>query len=1528
MNPLQNQVLQEFCDRATHYSIDISKYKIVETLENSITNDLNSYQLNEFIANTCASFIAREPDFSNLAVEYELKNIYDSTGHDFATCVQKQFDFNLVSEKYYNFVMRNNSYLSEMLVHSRDNLIDFFGLKTLTRSYLLKDKNKKIIETPQMMFARCAIQIHGLYDKTDPEYLFELITQTYNLMSQLYFTHATPTLFNSGGKYPQLSSCYLLQCSDDLEGISKTISDVMKISKWAGGIGVNLSDVRADGALIKSNGGSSNGIIPLCKVLESVARYINQCFAKDTIVYSKRGAVTVENIRVNDKLITKDGSFQKVIGISTKNVNKELYKIRVNHSFESTNVTGEHQIYAIINQAKILNFSVIKNRLNKKITEPIYVSASDLKEGDFIGFPIPTLIEDLPQDTDFFRFYGIMLGDGHACKRERNNIEMGITLGTETKQDVYNFVTNYLTSKNVHYWTSRQDEKKTIYVRWSQNKEKLPITFDDIYDDDRNKIIKNEYMHLPKNKTLALIKGLMETDGHCDKEIYFNTSSRPLAFSLRYLFLRLGILTSGHIRPSGESHEIRPGEIITTKKDGYVLRIPKHSELEPIYGDRVEYSTRIKFFEYNGILWSRIRSIEKEHYNGVVYDFNMENNHNYMTDMGLVHNSGKRAGSVACYLEPWHSDIYEFIELRKNTGDENLRARDLFLALWIPNAFMRAVESDGPWYLMTPDVCIGLTEAYGTKFDELYYSYVQQGKYVKEIKARELFVKIIESQIETGMPYMLYKDHANEKSNQKNLGTIKCSNLCVAPETKILTDKGYLEISTLKNKNVNVWNGEKFSNVKIIQTGKNKKLIRIKFSNQEYLDCTPYHKFYIYKTKCKTEVIEASKLEAGMKLIKFDLPTINSDEEIVSPYTAGLFTADGTYDNAGFEEKRCKYKSHYKKLCQRHMSLLDHETEENCCLDKDDGICIAKSYLKKPRIVLYGVKKELVQYLDIRDDVVITKGEIRDTVRLNADLPEKYYVPINCSINTKLKWFAGLCDGDGCISVNDGNKSIQISSIHLDFLKNVRLMLTTLGVNPKISMMHEKANRLMPDGKGGEKLFECQTCYRLLLTSNHLYKLNELGFKTNRLDNTCPKPQRDASTFITVESIEDLGRKDNTYCFNEPEKHMGIFNGILTGNCSEIIEYSSANEIAVCNLASICLPMFVENGMYNFEKLGQIVQVAVHNLNNIIDMNFYPVPETAKSNFSHRPIGLGVQGLADTYIKLGYPFDSPQASKLNRQIFECIYFNALTKSNELAKNYGPYKTFEGSPFSQGLLQFHLAGKTVDDMDKELGYDWVNLIESIKEFGTRNSLLTTVMPTASTAQIMNNTESIEPVTTNIYVRKVLAGEYIVINKYLVQDLKKLDLWNEQIYSELIFDNGSVQKLDIPEDIKNKYKTAYDIKQKVIVDQSVDRSIFIDQSQSLNLFWEKPDISKVYASHIYGWKKGLKTGMYYLKSRPSTEAIKFGIDVEIEKNIKQKRGIDTNTNTNNGIGKNNQTQSQSNQKTKYKDNSDEVCLTCSA
>jgi ribonucleoside-diphosphate reductase alpha subunit len=744
---------------------------ILNSIEQGLPEkELTQTEFYDYLAKILATFTARDVIFSKIAGIYQTK-IYDlEIGKNYFELITKQYECELISKSFYSFVQDNLDYLTNIICWERDKLIDYFGLKTLERSYLLKNSHNQFIERPQMVWLRTGIQIHGLWEhsntnpNTNPnpntKTKLELIKETYDYMSELYFTHATPTLFNSGSNYPQMSSCFLLQCPDDLEQIGDSFKAIMMISKRAGGIGINLSDIRSNNSLIKSNGGRSNGIIPLCKVLESLARYVNQ--------------------------------------------------------------------------------------------------------------------------------------------------------------------------------------------------------------------------------------------------------------------------------------------------------------------------------------------------------------------------SSKRLGSIACFIEVFHADIEDFIQLRKNTGDDNLRARDLFLGLWVCDAFMRAIETDADWYLMNPSESIGLTDCWGIEFETLYARYVLEGKYVKKLKARELYKKITECQFETGMPYMMFKDTINARSNQQNLGTIKNSNLC-----------------------------------------------------------------------------------------------------------------------------------------------------------------------------------------------------------------------------------------------------------------------------------------------------------------------------------------------------------------------------------SEIVEYSSPDEIAVCNLASVSLPKFVstksdKSKYFDFEKFGKIVQICVHNLNNVIDLNYYPVVQTSKSNLAHRPIGIGVQGLADCYFAMGYAFDSVEATKLNKQIFECMYWNGLTKSNNLAKLYGKYSTFDGSPFSKGLLQFHLAGYTTEQIaDKELGLDWINLIESIKQFGTRNSLLTTVMPTATTAQILNNNESIEPYTSNIYVRKVLAGEYQIINKHLIADLKKNNLWSNEIMKELLYDNGSVQKLSISQEIKNKYKTAYELKQSVIVKQAIDRGLFIDQSQSMNLFMEMPDHNKLASAHIYAWKNGLKTGSYYIRSQPITEAIKFSIDIDQINSIKQKR-----------------------------------------
>lgn len=476
-----------------------------------------------------------------------------------------------------------------------------------------------------------------------------------------------------------------------------------------------------------------------------------------------------------------------------------------------------------------------------------------------------------------------------------------------------------------------------------------------------------------------------------------------------------------------------------------------------------------------------------------------------------VNQAGKRAGSIAVYLEPWHADIVEFLQLKRPHGNEEERARDLFYALWIPDLFMKRVKENGKWSLMCPDECKGLSDVYSEKFEELYITYEQQGKYRKQIDAQELWFKILECQIESGVPYLLYKDACNEKSNQKNLGTIKSSNLC-----------------------------------------------------------------------------------------------------------------------------------------------------------------------------------------------------------------------------------------------------------------------------------------------------------------------------------------------------------------------------------TEIVEYSSPEETAVCNLASICLPSFVEKDennklFYNFEKLHEVTKVITKNLNKVIDINFYPIEKARKSNSKHRPIGMGVQGLADTYVLMKYPFDSEEARLLNEQIFETIYHAAIERSMELAEKMGSYESFAGSPASNGQLQFDLWDKEPSDR-----YEWNELKEKVKQVGLRNSLMIAPMPTASTSQIMGFNECFEPFTSNLYKRKTMAGEFILVNKYLINDLIELNLWNKDLKDKIMLSDGSVQNIkEIPDNIKSLYKTVWEIKQKVLIDQAADRGKYICQSQSMNLFVEDPDFKKLSSMHFYSWSSGLKTGIYYLRSKPKAKQQKFTVDPNLQK-----------------------------------------------
>ena len=723
----------------THVDPILVAKKVIDGVYDGVTTS----ELDNLAAETAASLTVRHPDYAQLASRIAVSNLHKNTIKSFSKTVEALYNYidpknglraALIADDVYEIVMENAHTLDSSIIYDRDFGYDYFGFKTLERSYLLK-MNNRVAERPQHMIMRVAVGIH----KND----IEAAIRTYNMMSERWFTHATPTLFNAGTPKPQMSSCFLLQVKDDsIDGIYDTLKQCAKISQSAGGIGISIHNVRATGSYIKGTNGTSNGIIPMLKVYNETARYVDQ-------------------------------------------------------------------------------------------------------------------------------------------------------------------------------------------------------------------------------------------------------------------------------------------------------------------------------------------------------------------------GGGKRKGSIAVYLEPWHADIYDFLDIRKNHGKEEMRARDLFTALWIPDLFMKRVEAEGEWSLMCPNECPGLSDCHSEAFEALYTKYESEGRFRKQIKARELWAAIIEAQIETGNPYMLFKDAANAKSNQQNLGTIKSSNLC-----------------------------------------------------------------------------------------------------------------------------------------------------------------------------------------------------------------------------------------------------------------------------------------------------------------------------------------------------------------------------------TEIIEYTSPDEVAVCNLASIALPRFVDEKANTFDhnKLFEITYQATLNLNKIIDRNYYPVPEAKNSNMRHRPIGLGVQGLADAFILMRYPFESEEAKKLNAEIFETIYFASLTASKDLAKVDGAYETYPGSPISKGIFQHDMW-----QVKPSTRWEWDVLREEILKYGVRNSLLLAPMPTASTSQILGNNECFEPYTSNIYTRRVLSGEFVVVNKHLLRDLVKLGIWNENLKNKIIAANGSVQNIpEIPQNIKELYKTVWEIKQRTIIDMAADRGAFIDQSQSLNLFIQDANFAKMSSAHFYAWKKGLKTGMYYLRTKAAADAIKFTVD----------------------------------------------------
>ena len=683
--------------------------------------------------------------------------------------------------------------LADAMVLERDDQFYYLGLQNLYDRYFIHHQERRL-ETPQIFWMRVAMGL-CIYEEEQKN---ERAIEFYHVLSQFLYTSATPTLFNSGTCTSQLSSCYLSTVMDDLEHIFKIVSDDAKLSKWAGGLGNDWTNVRATGARIKGTNGRSQGVIPFLKVANDTAVAVNQCFAPETLVYTDKGILPISEIQQGDLVLGIGGIYREVLKSYSYNQKDPMMEISVKHSIDPIDVTAGHPFYAIQNVPMEQSIHRTLNWIKKGKVSCKWVESGSLKVGDYIAQVIPKEVVAIPEFTeDDARLYGILLGDGHLSK---DRFQWGIS-GNPAKDTHLEFVREYLTSRNIHFWETQRGSTY-LQIHWASGRgvvrdattgqfatsgdPTLPFTYEDLYNRGK-KWIAPRLSHLPNKQTLALIQGLIETDGNIsrEKEITFCTTSRALAEGMRYQLLRMGVPSSGDFRQCKQNHS-------GTRSDGsqinfngsldcYDIRIPAVGEI----AERVGASplTKQNWLTHNGHIFTRVQSIKKTKVKPFVFDLLVEGAESYMTVSGLAHNGGKRKGALCCYLETWHLDIEDFVELRKNTGDERRRTHDMNTANWIPDLFMKRVNENGSWTLFNPSDVPDLHDLYGMAFEKRYVEYekmVEEGKITlfKKVEALQLWRKMLGMVFETGHPWITFKDPSNIRSSQDHKGVVHSSNLC------------------------------------------------------------------------------------------------------------------------------------------------------------------------------------------------------------------------------------------------------------------------------------------------------------------------------------------------------------------------------------------------------------------------------------------------------------------------------------------------------------------------------------------------------------------------------------------------------------------------------------------------------------------------------------------------------------------------------------------------------------------------------
>lgn len=1357
-------------------------------------------------------------------------------------------------------------------------------------------------------------------------------------------------------------NCFLTTVEDSIEGIFKTLTDCAQISKWAGGIGVNISDIRGKNSVIRGTNGVTQGIVPLLKTYNATCRYVNQCFVGSTIVYTNNGPKAIKNIiPETDFVLTSDGTYKQVFEKFENLIDKKILKIKNAYTLESIKCTNEHELYVSKDEGKTFN----------------YISAKELCINDLMAFPIPVEVQDVDSiDYELCRLYGIILARGYY------------------KDNWYYLVIPKKYNETVEFvekfYPQFNESDTSIIFRF-----KLLNTFQHewIYPYDKTKAIHPMFLNLPDDKMVYVLKGLFETKytyNNC--YLYFINSNRMLIESIRYAFLKLKTLTFGN-------------KLI--KSNAYYIKIPIHEALANLVNvlgiNCVFEKKHILWMEKDGHLLSRIKSIDSINYKGPVYDLQIDKNHNYTTHMGLVHNSGKRLGSFAMYIEPWHSDVLDFLSAKKNQGAEEERARDLFYALWIPDLFMERVEKDEMWSLMCPDTCKGLTGVYGDEFKDLYTRYENEGKYVRQLKARQIWDAIIESQIETGVPYMLYKDAVNKKSPQENIGVIKQSNLCT--EIVLYTDKDHVSVCNLAsialpsfiNLETLEFDFDKLEKVTRVITRNLNKVIDLNYYPiKEAKSTNLKHRpigigiqgmadvFAMMKwpfdseksrhlNKCIFECIYYAAISESCKLaekygpyecfagspmskgiLQFDMwdteykhPSDRYDweqlkKDIVefglrnSTVLAPMPTAS-TSQILGFNE--CLVEgtmvtdvhgiSHPIEKIEPDESILSLNENINKLvtdkvvekIDKDvqpvlkiqliDGRDIECTPDHKFRVCnTKTMKYEWKEARELNRDYSLVMG-IKGIQNILPDFDVKYFE--NYLSNPTKEKCCALARLLGFVLADGNYIDCEKTIIRLETLYDVQLIvhdLDLLDETKSYIITDNNINITLEIGKSITNIL-CKiltNCKEPDLTVDHILYTesnNDVLIPDLLLDENCPKMiiREFLAGYIGGDGFSPfLNMKDNKstmvgcnivravghYDYNKMAKFMQnvkiLFNRIGVITSIKTKEYIHNNShIVIFNVKMLNISKFVNTVgfRYNIHKIlrNDIYQLVLNYKDKIIQQRNDIVSKVFELYNTDKCIDRIYNSAIQMYDDI---FLHEQSIPSLAHVKMCLEQKSLIDisididKEQLLKDIG-------------VEDWFIRNNTIVDKTKLcVPVYHVPFLNSFENGNKRVYDINTLETHTFLANGIVVHNCIEPFTSNLYLRRTLAGEFTCINKYLVQDLHDLGLWSKELMEKLIYYKGSVQYIkEIPQYLKDVYKTVWEIKQRSLIEMAADRGVYICQSQSLNLFFENPNYSKLTSAHFLGWKLGLKTGSYYVRSQSAIDAQNFTIDPEKEKQLEQEK-----------------------------------------